>query len=249
MKKQRLDKLVKLQFPSLTDPKIHALIIAGQVVVNNNILTKPGDPIPITTNISIKPAPKYVSRGGDKLEHALNVFKINVRNKVCVDIGASTGGFTDCLLQYGAKRVYAIDVAYGKLDIKLRNNKSVVNIEKNNARYFDSNKLYEICQNKNIEFLQPHLATIDVSFISLTKILNAAKDMILPGGIIIALIKPQFEAMPKYLRKGVVLDENIQNAVVNDIKTFAEKLGLNTIDICKSPIKGAKGNTEYFIYL
>lgn len=179
-------------------------------------------------------------RGGLKLEAAIKELGLSVRGKVCLDVGASTGGFTDCLLQNGAKKVYALDVGYGQLDWKLRKDPRVVNIEKTNIRYFDGKEI------KN----SVNLATVDVSFISLDKVLPKVKELIGKGGEIVSLIKPQFEAGREEVpRGGVVKDRKVHREVINKIRVLSGKLELEVKGLTTSPIKGPAGNVEYFIYL
>jgi len=218
------------------------LIMAGLVEVGGRKVTKAGVEISIDAEVEIKESSfgKYVSRGGQKLEGAIKEFGLNVRDKVCLDVGAAKGGFTDCLLQNGAEKVYALDVGYGQLDWKLRNDPRVVNIEKTNIRYFDGEGI------KN----SVDLATIDVSFISLEKVLPKVKELIRKKGEIVSLIKPQFEAgREKVQRGGVVKDVKIHREVINKIKLLSRSLGLEVKGLIPSPIKGPAGNIEYFIYL
>lgn len=186
----------------------------------------------------------FVSRGGIKLEHALQEFCVLVSGKIALDIGSSTGGFTDCLLQHGAAKVYAVDVGYGILDWKLRNDPRVVVVERTNARYLTSNQL-PVTSNQKIE-----LATIDVSFISLSKIFPAVYNLLADGAEVVALIKPQFEAKREEVpRGGIVKDERVRQAVIERVKRSAEEVGFKVIGLTRSPIEGAKGNVEYFIRL
>ena len=180
--------------------------------------------------------PSYVSRGGVKLEHALKTFDIDVRGKVALDVGASTGGFTDCLLQHGAEKVFAIDVGYGQLHWKLRNDPRVVNIERLNARYL---KLEDIGENVDI-------VTIDVSFISLVKIIPSIMNVLKSNGTLVCLVKPQFEVGKGEVGKGgIVRDETKHKEVIRKISTFLEESGFFIIGIEDSPILGAEGNKEF----
>ncbi len=217
------------------------LILAGQVLVDGQIVDKPAAQIPESAPIELKEKPKYVSQGGYKLEKSLRVFQIDVQDKVCLDIGASTGGFTDCLLQHGAKRVYAVDVGKGQLDWKLRQDPRVVVLEGINARYLTPEQIGEPVD----------LATVDVSFISVKKILPALVPIVKPGGHIVALIKPQFEAGREHVgRGGVVKDPKIHERVLRDVAEFAEReLKLSIIDATHSPFKGPAGNIEFFLHL
>jgi len=185
----------------------------------------------------------FVSRGGLKLEHALNEFKIDVTGLVCLDVGASTGGFTDCLLQRGAAKVYAIDVAYGQFDWKLRNDPRVVVVERTNIRYLKPDQLYGAADKAS-------LAVIDVIFISLVTIFPAVYDLLVPQGEIVALIKPQFEAKREQVgRGGIVRDEAVREEVVARIKQKAAELGWEVGGLTRSPIEGANGNVEFLIHL
>jgi len=218
--------------------RAQAMIMAGRVYVNGRKTIKKDYPVTNETEVRINDSLGYVSRGGLKLESAIQVFKINVKDKVCLDVGASTGGFTDCLLKRGAKMVYALDVGKGQLDWKLRNNPRVINMEKTNIRYF-TEKLDPA----------PILAAVDVSFISLEKVLPRVKELLERDGEIIALIKPQFEAPRGSAKKGVVKDEKTRRDVVSNIKNFVKSLQLKIEGVVPSPVKGPKGNVEFFIYL
>jgi len=228
--------------------KAQALIISGEVKADKKKVYKPSMMVDVDSKIEITERYPYVSRGGIKLKGALNDFKINVKDKICVDVGASKGGFTDCLLKQGAKRVFAIDVGTKQLDFKLSQNERVVNIEKTNIRYLEKKIFNNIIKAKN-EKRGPDLVTIDVSFISLKKVLPKIKELIQNHSEVLALIKPQFEAEKKHIKKGVVKDENIQERVVEEIKSFSEDLGFKVKGITPSCLKGPKGNQEYFIYL
>lgn len=237
--KIRLDVLILKK--NLT-PSLHratALIMAGKIIVNGKIIIKPGFPVQDSAQIFIKDSREFVSRGGIKLKKILEELAIDVKNKVCLDVGVSTGGFTDCLLKNGAKKVYCVDVGYGILDFKLRNDPRVVNIEKTNIRYFDKNYLKD----------EIDLSTIDVSFISLEKVLPVVAKLMKTGGEIIALVKPQFEAPKGSAKKGVVGDEKIRNQAIEKIKNFSKEIGLKLLGETSSPIKGPKGNLEHFLYL
>jgi len=237
--KIRLDVLIFQRGLVPSRNKATALIMEGKVSVNDKIVTKSGFSVSEADNISIKETDEFVSRGGIKLKKALEEFAINVKDKICLDIGASTGGFTECLLKYGAKKVYCIDVGYGTLDLKLRNDSRVINIEKTNIRYFDKTLLKD----------EIDLAVIDVSFISLEKVLPKVKELVKNDGEIIALLKPQFEAPRGSTKKGVVKDENIRQQTIEKIKLFSKSIDLKLINETNSPIKGPKGNLEYFLYV
>ncbi len=241
-KKIRLDKLLVEKGLCESREKAQALILAGKVWValdfkNFQRITKAGTKVPENAPVKLEEDFPYVSRGGLKLEGALNAFKINVKNTVCLDIGASTGGFTHCLLLKGAKKVYAVDVGKGQLHYKLRQDSKVIVMEGINARYLTEEMFPE----------KFDLITIDVSFISLKKILPPAKKLLKTTGKILALIKPQFEAGPKFVKKGVVKDNFIRAKVVNEIWIFGEELRLKPLGVVESPILGPKGNKEFFI--
>lgn len=235
MKARRLD--VELVDRGLVESRSLAqrLVMAGQVRVNGQVKLKASTKIHPSAVIEIDPGPKFVSRGGEKLEPALLAFQILVTDRICADVGASTGGFTDCLLQNGAERVYAIDVGTGLLDWKLRNDPRVVVMEKTNARYLSS--LSE----------QVSLATIDVSFISLKLLLPVVKTWLKPDGDLIALIKPQFEAGRKEVSrgKGVIKDREVHTRILDEILAFAGTLDLGARGLICSPIRGPKGNIEF----
>ena len=241
MAKVRLDKFLFDTGFASTIESSRALIMAGKVLVNGQKIDKAGALIDADADIRIVGEEiKYVSRGGIKLEKAILEFKVDVKDKVCLDIGASTGGFTDCLLQSGAKKVYALDVGYGLLAWKLRNDPRIVNIEKTNIRYLDKSLIKE----------KADIITIDVSFISLTKVISVIIDLLRPHGIIIALIKPQFELKRGDVGKGgIVKDEAMHMEAVDKIKDFAITLGLEIKGVIESPIFGQKGNREFFICL
>ncbi|HHU68753.1 MAG TPA: TlyA family RNA methyltransferase [Thermoanaerobacterales bacterium] len=240
-KKQRLDCLLVTRGLYESREKAKRAIMSGLILVDKKLVDKPGTEVDIESAIEIKgDSCPYVSRGGLKLEKALNVFNINVKNKVIIDVGASTGGFTHCLLNFGAKKVYAIDVGYGQLDWKLRNDPRVVAIERKNIRYINLDDIGEKCD----------IATIDVSFISLKKVIPAVIKLLIEQGEIIALIKPQFETeRQKVGKKGVVKSPNTHYEVVNSIIQFCEENDISFNDITYSPIIGPKGNIEYLIHL
>ena len=237
--KIRLDVLIFKRELTSSLNKSTALVMEGKVTVGGKIITKPGFAVSESSEISIKESAEFVSRGGIKLKKALEEFSICVKDKICLDVGASTGGFTDCLLKNGAKKVYCVDVGYGVFDFKLRNNPQVVNIEKTNIRYFDKNLLKD----------EIDLAVVDVSFISLEKVLPKVKELVKKGGEIITLVKPQFEAPKGSTQKGVVKDEKIRRQAIEKIKNFSKKIGLKLLGEIPSPIKGPKGNLEHFLYL
>ena len=238
-KKVRLDQLLVEKGLSPTPSQAQALIRAGKVLVEGEQISKPGTQISAQSRIEIKPSPRYVSRGGIKLESALRELKVEVKDKTCLDVGASTGGFTDCLLQFGAKKVYALDVGKGLLHWKLRNHPKVVVIEGFNARYLSPEIIPEKIQ----------LATIDVSFISLTKILPSLKTVLKEQAQVLTLVKPQFELERKMVKKGVVRDPEKQLRAVKKIEDFARDIGFKILGKCKSGLLGPKGNQEYFLWL
>lgn len=241
MTKQRLDKLMVERGLAPSREKAQALIMAGQVVVGDHAVDKSGHQVPLDVEIRIKgDVLPYVSRGGLKLKKALDQFGIDVNGLVAIDVGASTGGFTDCLLQGGALKVFAVDVGHGQLAWKLQQDPRVVNIEKTNIRYLTPDQLGEA----------PDLAVIDASFISLSKVLPPTLALLKPGGRIIALIKPQFEVGKGEVGKGgIVRDPLAHQKVIEDVSRMAQELGLSVAGVCESPITGADGNREFLIVL
>lgn len=238
--KLRLDQLLYKKGITESRQKARALILEGKVIVNGQKIEKPGTLVEETAEITISgEALPYVSRGGLKLESALKEFSVDVKDKVAMDIGAGTGGFTDCLLQHGAKRVYAVDVGYGQLAWKLRTDPRVIPIERTNIRYMPREKIPE----------EIDIATVDVSFISLKLVIPKVLEFLKPRGEIIALIKPQFEVGKDEVdRGGVIKDPEKRKKVVQEIKNFFESLNLKVTGIIQSPIAGQKGNIEYLIY-
>ena len=239
--KQRLDILLVEKGLCESREKAKALIMAGQVYVDGQKCDKAGENIDSSKMPEIRGETlKYVSRGGLKLEKAVNVFPIVLDDKICMDIGASTGGFTDCMLQNGAKKVFSIDVGYGQFSWKLRNDPRVVNMERTNIRYVTMNDI-----GIPIDF-----ASIDVSFISLRLVLPVLYELLSPIGEAVALIKPQFEAGRGQVgKKGVVKDINIHLSVVENVLSFAKSIGFSVCGLSFSPIKGPEGNIEYLVYL
>ena len=221
--------------------KAKAYIMEGIVYVNGQKALKAGDKTEDGDFLEIRGSKlKYVSRGGLKLEKAVDVFNIDLTDKVCVDIGASTGGFTDCMLQNGAKKVYSIDVGYGQLAWKLRNDERVVNIERTNVRYLDLNLVPDV-----VDFV-----SIDVSFISLKHILPVVYSLLSDNGFCVALIKPQFEAGREEVgKKGVVRDINVHKKVIVNCLNLAREAKLYPVALDYSPIKGPEGNIEFLMYL
>jgi 23S rRNA (cytidine1920-2'-O)/16S rRNA (cytidine1409-2'-O)-methyltransferase len=241
MIKERLDQILFSRGLADSREKAKAMIMAGEVVINNLVKDKPGEKYPLDIELTIKSSSmKYVSRGGFKLEKALEYFSLNLIDKICMDVGASTGGFTDCMLQNGAKKVFSIDVGYGQLDWKLRNDNRVINMEKTNARLLDKSKIPD-----EIDFI-----SIDVAFISLELILPPLVNILSNSGKIVALIKPQFEAGREHIGKhGVVRDPQIHKNVINKVIDFTRKIDLSPISLTFSPIKGPKGNIEYLLLI
>jgi 23S rRNA (cytidine1920-2'-O)/16S rRNA (cytidine1409-2'-O)-methyltransferase len=239
MKGIRLDRLLVERGIIESREKARAIILEGNVLVDGRLVDKPGSTVKADASLQILKRMPYVSRGGLKLEGALKGFNIDPTGKVAMDVGASTGGFTDCLLQHGAKKVYAIDVGYGQFNWGLRNDTRVILLEKTNIRYLERSVIQD----------QVDIATIDVSFISLLKVIPKVLEFMRPGGEIIALIKPQFEVGRKDVNKGVVRDEGKRLKAVEMIKSKSEEMGLQVKGVMVSPIRGPKGNIEYFIYL
>ena len=239
IEKQRLDTALVERGLAESRAKAQSLIYAGQVRIEGQSAVKPSQEIKPERNITIASRPRFASRGGDKLDHALNVFEINVEGKICLDAGASTGGFTDCLLQRGAKKLFSLDVGKGQIHWKLRKDPRVIVMDKTNARYLTAEMFPE----------KPELAVIDVSFISLTKVLPAVINILVSGAPVIALVKPQFEAARNENKRGVVHDPAVRARVVEMIKQFGiRKAGLDFKKSCESPLKGPAGNVEFFIY-
>lgn len=221
--------------------RARALIMAGRVLVDDRPVDKAGTQVDPGASIRLKGEDiPYVSRGGLKLARALEVFQLPVAGRVALDVGASTGGFTDCLLQHGASKVFAVDVGYGQLAWQLREDQRVVNLERTNIRHLTAERLDET----------PDLAVIDASFISLAKVLPATLALLSPGSDIIALIKPQFEVGKGQVGKGGVVRDPEQHArVIESIKQTAEQAGCRVLNLCESPILGPKGNREFLIHL
>jgi 23S rRNA (cytidine1920-2'-O)/16S rRNA (cytidine1409-2'-O)-methyltransferase len=238
--KERLDKLLVDRGLVASRERARALIMAGQVVVNDHLAEKAGQLVHTAAEVRLKEDLPFVSRGGLKLQKALDEFAITVEGLTALDVGASTGGFTDCLLQRGAKKVIAVDVGYGQLAWKLRQDSRVVNLEKTNIRYLEPERLDEV----------PDLAVIDASFISLNKVLPNTCRLLKPHAIIVALIKPQFEVGPGEVGKGgVVRDPEKHLSVVAAVRELAADLRLQVKGVVESPILGPKGNKEFLIYL
>ncbi|BDG36723.1 TlyA family RNA methyltransferase [Saccharococcus caldoxylosilyticus] len=241
-KKERLDVLLVERGLMETREKAKRAIMAGLVYSNEVRLDKPGEKVPVDIPLTVKGnAIPYVSRGGLKLEKALRTFDVSVKDKIVLDIGASTGGFTDCALQHGAKLSYALDVGYNQLAWKLRQDERVVVMERTNFRYVTPDYF-----TKGL----PQFATIDVSFISLKLILPVLKTVLVPGSDVIALVKPQFEAgREKVGKKGIVRDPAVHEEVLESIIAFALREGFDVMDISYSPITGGDGNIEFLLHL
>ncbi len=239
--KKRLDVLVFEKGLTQSREQAKAVIMSGLIYVNNQKYDKPGETIDEDSLIELRGKKlRYVSRGGLKLEKAMENFPIDISGKICMDIGASTGGFTDCMLQNGAKKVYAVDVGYGQLAWSLRTDERVINLERTNARYLTEKEIPE----------EIFLTSIDVSFISLTKILPVIHELLQENGYAVCLIKPQFEAgREKVGKKGVVRDKNVHVEVIERILTFAVSVGFTVGALTFSPVKGPEGNIEYLVCL
>ena len=239
--KERLDVLLVKNGLAESREKAKVIIMSGQVFVNNQREDKPGQSFNDDCIIEVHGNTlKYVSRGGLKLEKAMNNFDVTLSGKVCMDIGSSTGGFTDCMLQNGAVKVYSVDVGHGQLDWKLRNDDRVVCMEGTNARYLTREDIDD-----TIDF-----ASCDVSFISLTKILPAIHEILSENGEMVCLIKPQFEAgKDKVGKNGVVRDKKVHEEVVRNIIEFTNNSGFLVLNLDYSPIKGPKGNIEYLMHI
>jgi 23S rRNA (cytidine1920-2'-O)/16S rRNA (cytidine1409-2'-O)-methyltransferase len=248
-KKVRLDQLLVQRGLAETRARAQALILAGEVRVNGVIRRKAGELAPDDAGIELIGALPYVSRGGYKLAHALDTFALSPINLAALDVGASTGGFTDVLLQRGASRVYAVDVGYGLLDWRLRQDPRVVVIERTNIRYLEALPPVAGVESSDAPVLAD-CAVVDVSFISLKLVLPAVRRLIRPEAWIVALIKPQFEAGPAQVGKGgVVRDPAVHAAVVREVLTFSAGIGLSPHGLTRSPITGPAGNVEFLAWL
>lgn len=239
--KERLDVLLVKRNLAESREKAKAIIMAGNVFVEGNREDKAGTMFEDSVSIEVKGSTlRYVSRGGLKLEKAVEVFGVLLAGKVCMDVGASTGGFTDCMLQNGAVRVYSVDVGHGQLAWKLRNDERVVCMEKTNIRYVTEADVPD-----KIDFV-----SIDVSFISLTKVLLPVKALMAEGAQMVCLIKPQFEAgREKVGKKGVVRDPAVHEEVIHMVMDYAQSIGMRLLKLDFSPVKGPEGNIEYLLYL
>ena len=240
MKKTRLDALLAQRGLLESRDKAKAVIMSGNVFVAGRRADKPGAQVEEDAEIEVRSLPEFVSRGGQKLEKAINYFELSPKGKICIDIGASTGGFTDCLLKNGAEKVYAIDVGYGQLAWKIRSDPRVVTMERTNIRYATADMFDTL----------PQLATIDVSFISLALVLPVVKTLLTADGQVICLIKPQFEAgREKVGKKGVVRDPNTHLEVLENFVLNAKTSGFSIKGMTFSPIRGPEGNIEYLALL
>ena len=239
--KERLDVLLVKKNLAESREKAKAVIMSGIVYVDGQKEDKAGSMFEDTALVEVRGSTlKYVSRGGLKLEKAMEQFGVGLSGKVCMDVGASTGGFTDCMLQNGAKKVYSVDVGHGQLAWKLRNDERVVCMEKTNIRYVTPEDIGE----------KADFSSIDVSFISLTKVLPPVYELLKEQGQVVCLIKPQFEAgREKVGKKGVVRDPAVHREVIEKITSFASEMGFALLNLEYSPIKGPEGNIEYLLYL
>lgn len=241
MSKERLDVLLVNKGLATSREKAKAIIMSGNVYVDGQKEDKAGQSFPDTSVIEVRGTTlKYVSRGGLKLEKAMQNFDVSLEGKICMDVGSSTGGFTDCMLQNGAVKVYAVDVGHGQLDWKLRNDERVVCMEKTNIRYVTPDDVAD-----RIQF-----SSIDVSFISLTKVLTPVRNLLDDDGEIVCLIKPQFEAgREKVGKHGVVRDKDVHIEVINKVIDYASSIGFEILNLEFSPVKGPEGNIEYLLHL
>lgn len=243
MTKQRLDTLLVERNLCSSRQEAQGLIRAGEVKVNQQVIDKPGTPVESTAEIELQAKPRYVSRGGYKLEKALNTFDIAVTGRICLDGGISTGGFTDCLLQFGAKQVYGVDVGYGQVAWTLRQDERVILKERTNFRYLTSDSLYG-----DNPFAD--LGVMDVSFISLTKVLEPLWHLLVSPREVILLIKPQFEVgRSRVGKKGVVRNPKDHAQAIDQVLQTANNLGWYYQGLTESPIKGPAGNVEYLLWL
>ncbi|RLB77785.1 MAG: TlyA family rRNA (cytidine-2'-O)-methyltransferase [Deltaproteobacteria bacterium] len=239
--KERLDKLLVQRGLVPSRERARALILAGKVIVDDHRVDKAGVQVHVDSDLRLKGEDiPYVSRGGLKLEKALREFAVTVKDRIAIDVGASTGGFSDCLLQFGAKKVYAVDVGYGQLAWSLREDPRIVNLERSNIRHLQPSQIDDT----------PALAVIDASFISLAKVLPSTLKLLTETAEIIALIKPQFEVGKGQVGKGgVVKDRALHNQVVKQVCDLATDLNCQILGLTESPILGPKGNREFLIYL
>lgn len=236
-RKLRVDKLLVERGLVESRSQAQRLIMAGKVRAEGQLVHKASQRFDVNTSLDITEVSRYVSRGGEKIEAALGHFPIHVQDAVCADVGASTGGFTDCLLQHGANRVYAIDVGYGLLHWKLRSHPAIVLMERTNARYLE--RLPEMVS----------VVTVDASFISLGLLFPAIAHWIIDGGDVLALVKPQFEAGKEHVKRGgVVRDAEVHRRVMQDVLGYASSHNLVPQGVMRSPLQGPKGNIEFFLW-
>ena len=254
--KDRLDKILVSKGLVKSREMAKTLIMEGKVIVDGKKITKAGTSVSNTADISLKEEKlPYVSRGGLKLEAAIRFFNINPENKIAMDVGSSTGGFTDCLLKMGTKKVYCIDVGYGQLAWPLRKDHRVILLERTNMRYLESKlktQKSEVRRKELVDLIQNNidLATIDVSFISLKMVIPHVLKFLKEEGEVLALVKPQFEVGKGEVGKGgIVREEEKRLSAVKSVQVESENLGLRTIGAFQSPISGQKGNIEYFLYM
>ncbi len=238
-KRERADLLLLMQGLASSRSQAQALLLAGRVYMGDQRIDKPGTGLPIEARLTVAPGPKFVSRGGLKLEGALTELELSVKGLSAADVGASTGGFTDCLLQHGAKKVYAIDVGHGQLAQKLRDDPRVVVLERTNARHLKADSLGELVE----------LVVVDASFISLEKLLGGIGNILKPGGLLLALIKPQFEVGRREASRGqgVVRDAAVRDAVIRATLDSVSAHGFRVRAECACALKGPKGNLEHFV--
>ena len=239
--KERLDKIMVDTGLVKSRERARALIMEGAVLVNGAPVTKAGAMINPDSPITLKSADiPYVSRGGLKLKAAIDFFNVDLKDKTAIDVGSSTGGFTDCMLQMGAKKIYCIDVGYGQIAWSLRNDPRVILLERTNIRHLERERIPDIID----------IATIDVSFISLTKVIPKVLEFLKENGEILALVKPQFEVGKGEVGKGgIVREEEKRLAAVASVRAEIETAGLHAVGVFESPVAGQKGNIEYFLYL
>ncbi len=247
MPKERLDQLMVSRGLSPSREKARAAVLAGEVEVDGRRVMKSGEAVSVDSSVSVLQPPRYVSRGGEKLEGAIADLQVDVRGMVALDSGASTGGFTDCLLQHGVSHVVAVDVGYGQLAWQLRQDGRVTVIERQNLRYLDRGKLAELLPGG---MPLPDLVTLDLSFIGLAKVLPAVATWIQRGGIVIALVKPQFEVGRGQVGKhGVVRDPDLHRSALLRVAGSARETGFQVRGVAPSRLRGPEGNREYFLLL
>jgi len=222
-----------------TRTKAQALILSGRILVDGLAVSKVGASVLKESSIEIAAGPRYVSRGGEKLEGALDDFGLSPAGKICLDVGASTGGFTDCLLQRGALKVFAVDVGRAQLAQTLRDDARVINLEETHILKMDAALITE----------PPGFAVVDVSFISLKMVIARVFELIKPGAVAVPMVKPQFEVGPKFLKKGVVRDDAVRDRAVDDVEAAARAAGFETLGRTPARLKGPKGNQEFFLHL